>query len=410
VVDAYPVRLPLATATLCVLVAIPPLAAQAPESPLTLDAALARAATFNLAIIAARSRRQADLASIAVAAERLNPEVHVEFEREAPTRAYGFAVPWETAGKRARRIAVGQAALQTGEAEVARTELEVRAGVRRAYFARVIAESRLTLLDDLRSIATRARDAAQQRFDAGSAPRLEVLQAQLALSQAENEALAVRGEATAARAALNALLALPLSAPTPLSPPVDGAAGMSTESALARAATSNGELLVIDKRIQEQRARIALAHALQSPDVTPDFTITRGQPEFSTGWRAAVGISVPVFTTHRAGVQLEEATLAQIERERAAVASRIAGEVTAAVAIAETQRELYLRYRDDILPQAIEVERIAEDAYRLGQTGIAALLQALQATRSARLQSVQAAAALQAALSDLERAMGVPIP
>jgi hypothetical protein len=56
------------------------------------------------------------------------------------------------------------------------------------------------------------------------------------------------------------------------------------------------------------------------------------------------------------------------------------------------------------------VERMAEDSYRLGQTGINAFLQALQASRDARLRSLQTAADLQTALVDLERAVGAPLP
>ena len=78
-----------------------------------------------------------------------------------------------------------------------------------------------------------------------------------------------------------------------------------------------------------------------------------------------------------------------------------------AAAIADAQRQQYLRYRDEILPQALEVERMAEDSYRLGQTGIAAYLQALQSSRDVRLRAIQSAADLQNALADLERAVGV---
>jgi cobalt-zinc-cadmium efflux system outer membrane protein len=63
-----------------------------------------------------------------------------------------------------------------------------------------------------------------------------------------------------------------------------------------------------------------------------------------------------------------------------------------------------------ILPQAQQVEQLAQDSYDLGQTGIAALLQALQAARDVRLRSVDAAAQFQAALADLERAIGTPLP
>ena len=53
---------------------------------------------------------------------------------------------------------------------------------------------------------------------------------------------------------------------------------------------------------------------------------------------------------------------------------------------------------------------MAEDSYRLGQTGLAALLQALQASRDIQLRSLQTASDFQDALSQLERAIGAPIP
>ena len=106
---------------------------------------------------------------------------------------------------------------------------------------------------------------------------------------------------------------------------------------------------------------------------------------------------------------LEESTLGQLTAERAAAESRIAGAVAAATAIADAQRQQYLRYRDQIVPQAVLVENMADDAYRLGRTGIAAYLQALQATRDVRVSALQAEADLHSALSDLERAIGAPL-
>jgi cobalt-zinc-cadmium efflux system outer membrane protein len=262
----------------------------------------------------------------------------------------------------------------------------------------------------MQMLAQRARDAAQARFDAGGVPRLEVVQAQLALADAENQATAARGTVDATRATLNAVLALPLDAPTPIDTSLDIEPALSVETVVARARQSSAELLAIDRRIDEQRARVALAHALRTPDVTPEAALTRrAQPEFDTGWRAAIAVSIPVFTTHAAGVRVEDATLAQLTSEREATAARISGEVTAAAAVAESQRLQFVRYRDEIVPQALELERMAEDAYRLGQTNIAAYLQAVQSSRDVRLRSIQAAADLQNAIADLERAIGAPI-
>jgi len=385
--------------------------AQGAAGSLTLEAAIERAMAANATIVAARLRGPINLASLAVARERLNPEGSFELEKETPKEAYGLAVPLELGGKRARRIDVAQATIRAGDAEVAATIAQVRNDVRRAYFGQLVAEQRLIILREQRDISTRTRDTAQARFDAGDAPRLEVMQAQLALAAAENEATAAEGAASAARAALNALLAQPLDTATTLSTSVDTGAPLGIQAALMLAQTAGTELLSLDRQIEEQRAKLALAEALRVPDVTPTFTLThRADPEFTYGWRAGAAITLPLFTSHRAGVLVEQTTLDQLLAQRQATLLRMQGEVTAAAQRAEAQRELFVRYRDEIIPQAQQVEQLAQDAYQLGQTGIAALLPALQATRDVRLRSLDAVSQFQNALADLERAIGAPLP
>ena len=109
-------------------------------------------------------------------------------------------------------------------------------------------------------------------------------------------------------------------------------------------------------------------------------------------------------------MQLEESTLVQLGAQREALVNRLTGDVTSAAAVAEAPRLAYLRYANEVLPQATLVERMAEDSYRLGQTGITALLQAMQASRDVRLRSLETAGALQDAVGTLERAIGAPLP
>src|SRR5512144_825714 len=183
-----------------VLVAATATSAQGAVGSLTLQAAIDRAMAANATIAAARLRGPINLANLAVARERLNPEGSFELEKETPKEAYGVAVPLELGGKRARRIDVAEATVRAGEAELAATIAQVRNDVRRAYFGQLVAEQRLMILREQRDISMRARDTAQARFDAGDAPRLEVMQAQLALAASENEAAAAAGTASAARA------------------------------------------------------------------------------------------------------------------------------------------------------------------------------------------------------------------
>lgn len=377
----------------------------------TYPEALSRALAANPAIAAAQARRAIGTAGVAVAGERLNPEARAEFDRDTPHQAYSFGVPLELGGKRSKRIAVAQAEAQTAEAEINQLIIETRNSVRRAFVDRTIADSRLAILSELQSILTRARDAARARFEAGSSPRLEVLQAELELAQAQNEAIGARGALMAARARFNALLGLaPNIETTIVSSDLEPA--LTLEAAIARARTASTELAVIDRRIAQQQARVALAKAQQTPDVTPEGSITHGfgsDSEFQTGWKLAFGVTLPIFTTHKAGIALEEATLTQLQAERHATDWRIGAAVAAAIAVADAQRQEFIKYRDEILPQAQQVETMADDAYRLGQTGIAAYLQALQATRDVRLRYLQSEADLQNALADLEQAMGAPL-
>ncbi|MEP7116081.1 MAG: TolC family protein [Acidobacteriota bacterium] len=379
-------------------------------TPLTLEAAIERGVHDNLALHAARERQLAAAAAVDVARQRPNPEVRVEFERETPTQAYTLGLPLELGGKRRRRIALGTAGVEVSVAESDLAAVDLRAAIRRGYFDVAGADARLALLREVLALAARARDAAQQRFAAGGAPRLEVLQAELARAEAENQVTALVGAAAAARAQLRALLALPADAELALATPID--AGIVAAPGVSPANPDTAvDLAILASQIEEQRARVALASALQTPDLLPEATITRGaEPEFSTGWRVGVGVTVPLFTRHRAAVHVEEATLSALTLERDAALARRAGAIASARAMTDALGQQYSRYQSAIVPQAIEVERLAEDSYRLGRTGIAAFLQALQTTRDVRLRMLQTAADFQAALADLERAIGAPLP
>jgi len=393
------------------LAAAPAIAQSPPAGSLTLQAAMERAIAANPAIAAARLGRAIDVAGLALAGERLNPEASFEIEKETPKQSFGVAVPLELGGKRSKRIAVGEATIRAGEAALAATIAQIRNDVRRAYFEALVADARSTVLRELRDLSQRARDTAQARFDSGDAPRLEVLQADLAFATSENEATAADGVALSARSKLNAVLALPLDTVRPLSTSLDAGGAVVASAALDLARRGSAELATLDRRIDEQRARLELAHALRTPDLVPTATLTHdAQPEFTYGWRAGVAVTLPLFTSHKAGVMVEETTLAQLTTQRQAAQMRIDGEVTAAAALAEAQRLAYVRYRDVILPQAQQVEQLAQDSYQLGQSGIAALLQALQATRDVRLRSLDSVSQYQAALADLERAIGAPLP
>jgi outer membrane protein, heavy metal efflux system len=384
-------------------------AAQAPAT-LSLNDAVVRALEANRTILAARSARAIDSAGIRAASQRPNPEVSVEAARETPHWAFAGTVPLEISGKRQRRIDVATATLAVTDAETARIAADVRADVRRAYYQAVASTRRVAIAQELETIAGRARDAAQDRFQTGAAPRLEALQANLALAQAQNDVTAARGDVAAARAELNALLAYPLDSSPALADPLEAGPLPTAAAATAQALGGNAELDVLQKRIDEERARVALAKAMRRPDPSVTGTLTYDAPgEFVFGWRAAAAVALPIFTTGRPELAVAEATLVRATADRDARIAQIAGAVTSALARATAARQTVERYQAEILPASLQVEQMADESYRSGQTGLPAYLQTLQAARDVRQRALQAGLDYQLALADLERAMGTAL-
>ncbi len=378
------------------------------QTPLTMEGAIQRALEANPALIAARLGRAVRVAGVDVAAERPNPELTYDFERETPRQAISGTLPIERGGKRLSRIALANAAVTTAESEVERRIVQLRSEVRRAYFSMVTAERRLATAQEHRELATRIRDAVRARFAAGDVAELEVVQTELAVDDAENDVSGARGTVTAVRAEFNALLGQPSNASFTLTDNPSAGDVPSADEAVAQALGASADLTVLDRQIVEQQLRRSLARSLQKSDFTTGASITYdAQPEFRVGWRLSFSVAVPVFTRHRAGVVMEDKELMRLQAERTALAASVAADVLAATARASAAREQVRRFETESLPRVEVLERMAQDGYNSGQTGLVALLQALQQARDIRQKGVQASFDFQSALADLERAMGV---
>jgi cobalt-zinc-cadmium efflux system outer membrane protein len=377
---------------------------------LTMDAAVAIALTGNKTIVAARLRHPVDLAGVDVAKERPNPELTYEGTRETPRQAIGMQFPIELGGKRGARTTAAQAAVATGDAETNQVIAGVLDDVRRTYITLATAERRVAIEEEVAGLFTRARDAAHARFEAGDAPRRDDVAAQADWLTGQNALISARGEADAVRAELNTLLGRPPGTPITLAALPDPGALPELQAAMTRADEANVDLQVINRQIDEQNARIGVAKSLKSSDLTLGGGISfQAQPEFGVGWRANGGITVPLFTTHTAGVVLATAELTRLQAEREATRAAIGGAIAAALARATSAASAFTSYERDILPLTQQDEAFAQDAYQSGQTGIDGLIVALQRARERRLAGLQSLLDLHLALADLERAIKGPL-
>ena len=397
------------------LVATPSIALAQPTdvpTPLTFDAALAYAATRNLAVDAARQGRAIREAQIHAAGQRPNPAIGAETTRDTPHQTLSVDLPIEIGSQRRRRIEVAREELTLSDVDVQFQLRAVRRQVREQFFGLLAADERVRLAESLVEIATRVRDAAQARFDAGAVPRLEVMQAELGVARAEADLDAVRSARSAAQATLNGVLNAPPQHPLVIEGTLDAHTAVPPlDAAIAAASTSNTDLVSLDRQMAIEAQRLELLRAQRTP--IPVFTISglfNAPGEFTPAAAASVNVGLPIFSRNQGEIAASIATTTQLRGQREAMRRVVENGVFAAASRVEAMRRQVDTFRERLLPVATDLQSLSEESYRAGRTSVLGLLDAQRNLRDLSRDAVQAALDLQLALAELEELLGTPLP
>jgi cobalt-zinc-cadmium efflux system outer membrane protein len=379
--------------------------------PLTYEQALDLATSRNLGLEAARRQRAIREAAIRTARQVPNPAVSLEVTKDTPHQVFSFDLPLELGGKRGRRIDLATEELTLADVDVQVEMRAVRRELRQTFYALIAADERVRLDDSVLDISRRVRDAAQARFDAGAAPRLEVLQAELGVTRAETDLELARSTRAAAQASLNAILNLPpqqaLAVTGQLS---DHLAVIAYEQALAMATVSNTDLVSLDRQIAIEERRVDLLRAERVP--TPVFSVSglfNNPPDFTVGPRAAVSVELPIFSRNQGPIAESIATTAHLRGRREAVRRTVENDVYGTIAKIDAERRQVEAYQQRLVPTATNLEALAEESYRAGRTSVLGVLDAQRSLRDLTREALQAALDLQLSLADLEELLGTEL-
>ncbi|HEV2222051.1 MAG TPA: TolC family protein, partial [Candidatus Acidoferrales bacterium] len=253
-----------------VLVCVTALATAAQQEPqkLTLAQALDMANRQNLDLIAARAQRAVAAAGVRIAGQRPNPTGNVTVLRDDPHEGWWFDIPLELGSKRGRRIDLARAQGVLTDDDVAALERLTRQNVRDAFFALALARGVTAAKNDAVNLAKRLRDIAQQRFETGDVPQLEVFQADLVLSQAQADYQVAQQDEKVALSVLDALLNEPPATNWDLITPLgELPAEPALNDLLTRAANSNYDLQRITQQEKIEQSQRALYQAERIPNL-----------------------------------------------------------------------------------------------------------------------------------------------
>ena len=380
-------------------------------TPLTYQQALDLATSRNLGVAAARRARAIREAAVRTARQYPNPDLSVELTQDLPHQIVTAGIPVDFGPRRSRRIELANEELSLAEVDVQSELRTVRRAVRQAYYSLLAGDERLSLAESILELSQRFRDAAQARFEAGAAPRLEVLQADLGVARARADVELARSDRVAAQATLNSVINAPAAQPVALAGTMlDGVPAIAYEPMLALAVASNVDLIALDRQISIEQRRVGLLRAERTPAASVSFSaLFNAQPDFTSGAGVGVGLSLPLFSRNQGEIAQSIAAVSQLHARREATMRELENSVFGLTARITAQRRRTETYDRELVPTASSLESLAEESYRAGRTSVLGVLDAQRNLRDLRREALQAALDLQLTIADLEEQLGTDI-
>ncbi len=295
--------------------------------------------------------------------------------------------------------------------QLEQTRLEVAADVKVAYAMLLARRDQFRLAQENLRLAQEFLDKAQTRYDVGEAPQLEVVRARVNATQAENDMDQAQAALTSAQAALNALLARPAEAPVN---PVDSLAYRPFRYALselkARSFESHPRLRAAEYQVSmaQQVRNLAWGSFLPNIELSAFQQTLEGNPNF---YGVQFGLSLPLWFPFRQRGAIQEARgwLNASQWRKQNERHLLDADIESAYSAVLASQQQVERYIETLLAQAEEVYRIALRSYEEGEVGYLQLLEAQQTLIDVRRGYIDALAAYQAALAELERATGIDL-
>jgi cobalt-zinc-cadmium efflux system outer membrane protein len=298
---------------------------------------------------------------------------------------------WVTANKLGLARGVAAAEVRREQADLERTELQVRTSVRTAFIAALIAQQRVEQTGGLRRLAERSMQSAQAMLDAAEVSRISLLQSQVATERAQlayENALA--GE-QAARRRLTAASGRGAEITAPLRGDLERLLPeLPWESLLEELVASSPETAAAEAELDRARRALQLACAQVTPNVTSVAGV--GIDAGSDRAFARFGVSLPLplrnrnegnIAQARAEITAANAALGRVQFDLGQRLAQAVGRYRVARSRVETLRET-------VVPRAEETLELSRKAFEAGESNFQELLIVQRTLFQARLDALDA--------------------
>ena len=340
-------------------------------------------------------------------------------------RSLGVQQELETAGKRRYRSLTARSDLERVRHETESTQRDLIARTQKAYFTLVQAERDLDLARETSGILRRFVDLNTERVKVGDAPGVEVNLAKIELERSQRNEQEFDRRFREATAGLNLLMGRPPAAS--VIPTSDFAAPLlslpTDQELLDYALQHRPEVLAADSNVQARTTAARLARAFRFPNVVAGADYQKQTSVIGTGGPSATGtpgqsllrdqklafavtLPLPLFNRNQGNIASADYERRSAEETAQYTRDVVANEVATALANYRSRVLTRALYEESILPQLQRNLEAIQEAYRLGNESIFAVIQVQRTVFDTRIEYFQTLLDLEVDRIDLERATG----
>jgi len=299
----------------------------------------------------------------------------------------GVSQEFLLAGKRDKRFAVAASELEIYRWQLADQERVIREEVKTAFYDVILTNKRIELADRAIDLNRQLLDVTKERLAAGDIPELEMNLVKVELARSEGSRIDAAKTLDQNQLKLWTLMGLPGGESAAITGNLDTDVTMTKSlidlKQLAREQRPDVKALEAEKA--RGAADIVLAEAERVPNLTAGFFYTHDRRTDATGTEdekvrdnllgIRLSMPIPVFDKNQAGVQEAMAKKSSSESRLLAVAGNAERQVETAYARYLNSEKILSLYKTNIIPQLEENLQLIQEAYRLGEVGILAVIQ-----------------------------------
>jgi cobalt-zinc-cadmium efflux system outer membrane protein len=301
--------------------------------------------------------------------------------------ALGLSQEFLLAGKRDKRLTIAERELDMYRWQLADRERLLRDEVKTAFYDALLAKERVALADRSIALNKQLLDVTKERLAAGDIPELEMNLVKVELARSEGARIDVAKAMLQNQARLWTLMGLSIGNQPVISGKLESDIAMTKSPAdLKQLAMDNRpDIKALEAEKGRGEADITLAQAESVPNLTAGLVFRRDSSAIEVGGvegkdtdyiiGVKLSMPIPVFDKNQAGIQEARARRSSSESRFTAITRNVEREVETAYVSYQNATTVLSLYKADIIPQLEENLKLTQEAYRLGEVGILAVIQ-----------------------------------